>query len=430
MEKIKYPIGEYDVRGFVTIEYKDPITGRVIEQIKGENHIYADSLFGGELQTASNASGNWVNDMSNVYLIATDDDREMDPNFPYITGIMRGFGIPNTVSFGEYRGGYVASDSFLAKQTRNNISFKYVYDFGINAGLGQINTIGLTHQYRNARRTHPSRMIVVPAMPANPYEVISDGKYMYEIADTGILTRTDLISGDIYTIDLSLIVGAVSADRKSVGYNDILKHYYIYVGSTTTANRKLYEFDNNLFIGTPVILDFPLSTSNYKASFFVYNNVIYRPQNVIISNAIYLFVKSQHDMADINISGPSFTEFPSVGVAQGITYNGFGNYRAHGKFMRGSMMCIPSFFSSTSLQGCGFIYDLSKELLVGELVKTQQGTLGGGVFLEHPVAKNFLPCIDNEYNNCAVAQFKYQDDAPQRPEGHPMTIIYEIQVKF
>ena len=135
-EKTILAAGPCEARGRVTLRYTDPLTGRVLEEVKGHNSVFTAQLQGtkGFQSTAMKAD----------LLLCRGGTRPAKEGMPFIPGDPIGYGRPGLAGAGLYRGAYRAADSWLDRRTKNGVSSKYVYDFLPTQALGRVDFVGLT----------------------------------------------------------------------------------------------------------------------------------------------------------------------------------------------------------------------------------------------------------------------------------------------
>lgn len=126
-----------DAHGHCRIDYTDPITGKVLERIEGDNHVFVNQF----------STSLFQNQMPNATMLLTSGDIGLDTSLPYIPGIPCGYGDINSTATGIYRGAYRSTDSFLNRVSLNHVSNMYVYDFLSTQIPRKINYVGLTGQH-------------------------------------------------------------------------------------------------------------------------------------------------------------------------------------------------------------------------------------------------------------------------------------------
>lgn len=121
-----------DAHGHCRIDYTDPITGKVLERIEGDNHVFVNQF----------STSLFQNQMPNATMLLTSGDIGLDTSLPYIPGIPCGYGDINSTATGIYRGAYRSTDSFLNRVSLNHVSNMYVYDFLSTQIPRKINYVG------------------------------------------------------------------------------------------------------------------------------------------------------------------------------------------------------------------------------------------------------------------------------------------------
>lgn len=400
----------FGAEGKVRINYTDPVTNRVKEEIKGKNHVFADAWF--QLPA-------WWDMLGSVRLVLTDSTRTVDADFPYLLGKPVGYGGIGALGSGTYKGAWNSTYSFLQAISASGISSKLAFDFTPLQVPSPVKSIGLTEQYDNPRR---SFFVRKSNANWNNYGTpstagVSDGTYFYSIS-SGIVTKRHLKSRIATTIDISSIVGTINL---RIGCNQTNGRIYVrkYDG-TTSENRRMYVFADASF-GT-LLSTYSPTNDNRSENFYVYGNSAYA---IVLHNTI---VKSDFvsniapvvytvDTTEILDIGGN-TSFSSVGCS--------GKYLVHST-------------TDTRYGQSGIIFDMSADDLAGRVgywgnYKWYNGYGGSplvgnefGAFTEYPMdpysGSNNFPCTA-----IAIAAYKLPADAPERPSGYGMTVTYEVEV--
>lgn len=160
IEKTKVPISEMRVKGHCRVDYTDPVTGRVLERIEGDNHVFEDQFFASAFQQQCLQST----------LLLTDGTAALDTSLPWIPGKPVGYANPSGAATGYFQGAYRASDSYIDVPTQNGTESLYVYDFLTSQIPGTIRYVGLTGAYRVGTAITPFRF----RWPRNNFEGIYD----------------------------------------------------------------------------------------------------------------------------------------------------------------------------------------------------------------------------------------------------------------
>ena len=168
-------------RGRVTIQYTDAVTGRVKEEIRGENHVFTPQF------TAT--TGFQTTAMKADLLLCQGGsvpDAGASARMPFIPGEPIGYGRPNAEGSGLYRGTYRAADSWLNRVSRRGVSAKYVYDFLPTQARGRVDWVGLTAALGSGIST-PSYQ--------PPWQASSTSARVYDCG-TGMMYRVSTVSQD------------------------------------------------------------------------------------------------------------------------------------------------------------------------------------------------------------------------------------------
>lgn len=133
-DAIKLPHPDFLAEGRCCIQYTDPVTGKVLEEIKGKNHVFGDQFIG-------------LTDFAaplNADLLLCTGGTPIDQDIPIVPGYPIGYGRVETDGAGLFRGAYRVADSYVYKASRTKINNKYVYDFLPTQALGDVRFVGLT----------------------------------------------------------------------------------------------------------------------------------------------------------------------------------------------------------------------------------------------------------------------------------------------
>lgn len=130
--------------GHVCLDFKDPVTGKIVDQIKGKNYVFMDALLSGP-------NRDWVSMVSGLWLCLMDDGNANDVNFPFLSGQTIAYGRPSLGTLNTYRGAYNSANQVLAQMDATKARWKFQYDFTTaQANSGTIRSVGLTNQFVGA----------------------------------------------------------------------------------------------------------------------------------------------------------------------------------------------------------------------------------------------------------------------------------------
>lgn len=410
-------LGPSAARGRVCIDFTDPTTGRVKDRIDGENHVFLDSirLIG------------WKDAISAAYMCLNDDATAIDVNMPYLRGQTVGYGRPSQGSLGTFRGAYNAANQILAQQSLDRVYWKFQYDFTPAQAVGTIRAVGLTRQYSALDLTQsyygtngPLHQFSIPTQYSKGSTV--DGRYIYEISTSGVITKTDMWFGTQTTIDVSAIVG--TGDAKTVGYNPSNGKYSVYVYSATPANRKMHVFTNSLFSTleatytcSNVIFDstwYPLYFYGNYAYLFGYN-VVYRADFV-------------NNVARVELITSASTFVSNASVNEG--YTGYMGYMQYGSLPLSDRYVLFGRHASNARQN---VLDLSTGAIVagGVTYIPNNTSYEQKNRMHYPLIDNHLPMAAyNSYGLVTDAAFSTYilPEAKEKTNGLGMTATYELEV--
>ena len=165
-------------RGQVALRYTDPVTGRVLEEIRGRNHVFTAQLCGttGFQSTAMKAD---------LLLCQGGTYPDGDWGIPFIPGDPIGYGRPGAEGTGLYRGTYRSAESWLDRRTKSGVSSKFVYDFLPTQALGRVDWVGLTAALGNGVSTPAYGLPALGFSSANHVYDCGSGRYFRLAAQTG-----------------------------------------------------------------------------------------------------------------------------------------------------------------------------------------------------------------------------------------------------
>lgn len=399
----------FGAEGRVCINYTDPVTGKIKEQIKGTNHVFADQWF---------QLINWWEMLASVRLVLTDSTRAVDTNFPYLLGNPIGYGVVNGLGEGTYKGAYNTTYSFLQAASPEGVSSKLAFDFTPTQVPTAVKSIGLTEQYDNPRRQFFKKKKLENWGYGTPSTGgAADSEHFYSIA-AGIVTKRNLMSRIATTIDISAIVGTTNL---RIGCDQTTGRLYVRkFDGTTAGNRRMYEFSDGTF-GT-LLNTYTTTNDTRTENFYVYAGCAYAfvdYRTVVKSNfagnaAPVTYVCDTSDIMGIGVS-PNFS---SVGCS--------GKYLAH---------------SATDARYTqqGFLFDMATDTQAGRIglwgaFRWYNGYGGSplignanGTLVEHPYDA-YVGSANHHCAAIALAAYKLPVDAPDRPAGYGMTVTYEVQV--
>lgn len=140
----KHLIGA-ELHGHCRIDYTDPITGKVLERIEGDNHVFMDQFMAQSFQSQALSSA----------LLVTNGEKELDTDLPWIPGTPIGYGTPFSGATGIYQGSFRQGDSYRNRITQQGVTSLYVYDFLTTQIPDVIRYVGLTASGRTGVNTTP-----------------------------------------------------------------------------------------------------------------------------------------------------------------------------------------------------------------------------------------------------------------------------------
>ena len=374
----------------------------VVKAVQSKNHVFTDSLF----------CDGWVGFVSSAYTVLTDSNIPVNPEIPYVFGNVLGFGVPSQGSSGFYRGSYSSANQVLAAMTLDSARWKFQYDFTPTQANGAIGTIGLTHQYQNVEKKHFSGITCSSSSPG--YQNTCDGRYSYVCSTAGIITIYDLWLNTSVQHDISALVGTASGEYKTVGYAPLTGKFYVYVYSSTAANRKMHVFSDNTFAA----LENTYSTSNVtlvvnNMPIYIYGASAFCGTSTAGVIAEFDFVNNTEHILHSN----PHPNNPIIGRAIQETKNGSSCFDRY-------IFCgwSTSQFSSS----CGGIFDTGTRDFIGTYTGPHNYSYSHSL-IKHPLASIYCTNYNNFAHNNAIAAYVFPEPIV-KTDAYGMTATYELEV--
>jgi len=391
--------------GKVTVDYVNPVTNKLYEQIKGLNHVFEDSLF---------ASTTWLDDLSSVYLWLTDSTKAIDTSLPFLLGNPIGYGTPNGSASGIYKGNWNSASGYLAQATSTGISFKYVYDFAPSQVTEEVKSIGLTQQYNATWYKATYKRVARSAMSFSNTTYIFYGAYAYYVS-SGIAYKKSIMDSSISSVDISSTVGT---SNLAIGVDGTTGKFYIKVYSATAADRKVYVYSDDTFSTLENTYTVTTMTDSNSYSFGVGNGIAYD----LVGTTLYIT-----DFINDICSTDTLTYNAILSSIFGLSNTAYRMRTVFGKYL---------LFGFDSADFQSFIFNTDTGEVDGytcsnddiyyayhpHLLDTSDAALYSSV-LDYTG-----PSYDLVKN--ATTAYKLPVDAPTRPAGYGMTITYELEVQY
>ncbi|UWG10550.1 MAG: hypothetical protein [Bacteriophage sp.] len=140
----KHLIGA-ELHGHCRVDYTDPITGKVLERVEGDNHVFMDQFMAQDFQGQALSAA----------LLITNGEQSLDTDLPYLPGTPIGYGTPSSEATGIYQGSFRSVDSYRNRITQQGITNLYVYDFLTTQIPDTIRYVGLTAAGQTGVNTTP-----------------------------------------------------------------------------------------------------------------------------------------------------------------------------------------------------------------------------------------------------------------------------------
>lgn len=428
----------FQAEGRVCVQYTDT-TGRVREEIRGKNHVYVDQMM----------TTNWINDiMVNVPLVLTNSRRPVDTTFPYVPGEIIGYGVPGSSGTDAYFGSFRGNESYRALRTRTSCSSKFIYDFSPTQALGTLGHVGLSFQpYQSVY----SATMIKPGIKIASRPITQSGNQQMRlyilVGDTIYYTSRYNKYAYISTIfDESTVYKTKTPDAlfsSPDGYTDAGYYtpgYFSDTGNVLLLARysKKQDDGSNVYKYTcyemDASLDSVVSSATFDAELLPEATAFGRcgsklyilPFNNYVGNYVNKIIS-----VDVETGETSEIETPA---SLGCHLGGDGVISFYDKYMG---CASRGYQNSTYGQGYGFIFDLENAEIYAQMhgsTTSHQGNRCCLIRNPSSTCEAFLQ-IDNYDTSSgmhpyggAITDYRMPDDAPERPEGYGMTVIYELNV--
>jgi hypothetical protein len=134
-----------ELHGHCRVDYTDPITGKVLERVEGDNHVFMDQFMAQDFQGQALSAA----------LLITNGEQSLDTDLPYLPGTPIGYSTPSSEATGIYQGSFRSVDSYRNRITQQGITNLYVYDFLTTQIPDIIRYVGLTAAGQTGVNTTP-----------------------------------------------------------------------------------------------------------------------------------------------------------------------------------------------------------------------------------------------------------------------------------
>lgn len=419
-DMIMRDVKKIETVGKFCVDLTDPITGKVKDRVNGFNHAFKDVIAMQFLY--NNYCYNWLNTTYGVpaaLLCLNDDSTPIDVDIPFLRGQTIGYGRPSQGSSGLFRGAYNAGNQILGAFTPESIKWKFQYDFTPPQANGVMKNIGLTNQYHMSAVYAPANSY--PAKNSDP-ACVSDGRYAYSCSTDGIITRYDLWNkGATVTIDVSAIVGTLSSSYKLIGFSPRTGKYYIFVASSTAANRKMYVFSNKDFNSLETTYsptNISIGSNGDMKPLYIYGNFMYYMTGTskvifkadFVNNASHIVVTlpstvNNTMLLELGSMVAVDTYIATLGMPQGVLMGANGNYNK------------------------GVLFNPDTDSIAAEFYGFSPN--GVGAACHHPTSENKLYCYTSNLGILSVASAFTSQVLPTpvtKTAANGMTATYELEV--
>ena len=442
-ENIEMDEKDGNVRGFVTIEYRDPTTGKVREKIEDENHVFGNSF----------KCGFWSNMLIQTardIFFVTDDNTPPSDDLPYLRGNIIGWGRNVVGGTNVRQGAFVAGESQpMGADIGEGLGrrFRYVFDFTPTQLLEGIGSFGFTPQYRPfvhqvasttehcflrpIRERFLNQWNTLPATTVNIANVFKKGTSyrLHQSAATaaGIVTLQiqDLLRTGVSSIRPNIVVtphftALGAGQERSVGIAFDSDRAYLMMLSATVVQRRLFEFEDDTF--TNLLNTYLLPTVAAQGTlrvFAVYGKTIYAYHPTTGQMMYVEDFTNPENWIIVEANACPYNTALGVGM-RSITIND-GILSSHG-FAR-----QPWFDIETKKQ-------VLNTFAIGGTTQNTLGTCldpsqGNRMFL-HTIPGTFGTAVYDYVTTQALCCYAMPPDAPPRPEGTGVRISYQLDVMF
>lgn len=384
--------------GKYCLDLTDPVTGKVLERMSGNNHVFEDVLY-----ADTSGSTSWIDATSQAWMVLNDSQLPINPDMPYVMGQTVGYGRPSQAGLGLFRGAYNAANQKLAEWDLTSTRWKFQYDFTGVQAIGTIRQIGLTHQYnRSGIRIQQSSM---PLGNTSGTDYTSDDRYTYYCSN-GIVIKYDNYLGTQQQIDVSSIVG--TSGTFAVAYAPATGKYYIVKFSV-----EMYEFTDSTF--STLSNTYSITSIYYSSrAQYVYGNYLYAVSSNYLSKADFV-----NNIAYVNVLNIADIQNNAAVLEnnRAAYFNTQGTMGSDSK-----IMCFSAYRSGSNDFYKGFIFDMATDDVIGYM--SCSDTYSHYV---HPLTTSRIFCSRNGAMSAAITAKKLDADFV-KPADRGMTATYELEV--
>ncbi len=425
MEKLKMDGVPSDIHGRVKFEYLDPVTEKVKELYEHDNHVFVESFLG-------EAWFDILTQTAAPQLIITDDDTEIDPQFPYLRGNIIGTGLIGALSNGTFQGSHVASLSELGVPNLTDglsYKFKYVYDFYPSQLLDPVpKCIGLTAQYMNlylnSGKGFNFPVKKIPYQRSVTLHHTTKGQKGYRITNAGVVTIYNPFFDTETNIDISSLILPATTLSIGVDVDPASTKIYVFAYSATAAERKMYVFSDDLFTNIEQTYDCS-NIATYPSTTRVF---------LATANGKMLYWNSGWMRANFmeNVNS-SLIPIGSDVLNTAIMSGQVGNLLARD----GLCYMFNENYATSVAIGRSIILNPELETIVATLStgnKSTSGILTYQQCFESPLPDRSILLANTPqmkfYLKQALTAYLIPEDAPARPDGTTMRITYQLDVTY
>ena len=424
------------MEGRCCIQYTDPLTGRILEEIRGGNHVFESQL---------NGLGCINNVMPADLLLTTGGFLPTDGEVPFLPGEPIGWGRIGEGTQGAYRGQYRSADSYYDKRTTSKITNKYVYDFLPTQALGgPVNWVGLTGHFGKGGSVSCLKYPFANSMGPNNQNTITDCSdaaktYIRKTSNAITVYRASVITaGSFSSKELSALLGPFyTISNYYFAAEAGGKDFFVIVNGRKTSGDSTHLYVYR------VDYDF----TQVKGSWEIQESYSNTPEYGFFDEGkIYLYYKNfgddhlsrmSWDVIDLDALSVSYFNSETLG----INVFRLGEYEI---FRYGNSIWYQVYYNNYGLAGniysgkfayIGLFYDAGKHLSMPCIPPSIQ-TLSSDIYI---MFSSMVPQLNGQfcygYNkgyapevNFAFTRYQVPDGVPARPEGSGMTVTYELDI--
>lgn len=436
-DKLILPDIAFNATGKCKLQYTDPITGKVLMEVGGENHVFIKQFVGttGFQETALRSD-----------LLLCQGGTSPGDDIPVIPGDPIGYGRPGAEGSGLFRGTWRVADSYYNKRSLAKVSNKYVYDFLNTQALGRVDWIGLTGTLGQGMSTaawdppHPkdaplSTKKVYNCETGDYYYIEQSGNYLYlKYANT--FTDTSERSRSLYAT-----LGTFYSGYYKVCLDAVNNRVYVLVYYKTSSSG---SYLSKLILMTSDLSGVESVTDITSGGSYIQNGEFGGAHN---GKLIWLHRASDayfrvYTLDLTTMSVTSASKYPETSKNR-IRWDEYTTH-VYKNYLWQSRYYHQSYGALATNEGNYFTYSTPLFDMESGEAKAMMPPANGnnyypyyyrsgvsplsafaGQWVNFYYKDNSPPSIDSAYT-----RYQVPADTPDRPEGTGMTVTYELEIEW